>query len=168
MSGANSQLPLASTHMLLLLYKCTAESTAHLATQTLVLTIGLPVWNWWQTADGQKLESETNQEVNEEKNYSSFLLPPLLRSREREVEGEGWGSMRSRTHIKSSSQRHLVTTGSQPYLTKIIRFTQNLKLVVYTWIATFNRPSSLWFPETKRPIVNNSFHLGFIADHLSK
>lgn len=95
---ANSQL-LSPTHMLLLLYKWTAEgwkkSRLHLATQTLVLTIGLPVWNWWQTADGQKLESETNQEVNEEKNYSSSPLPPLLRRREREmVEGEGWGSMR--------------------------------------------------------------------------
>lgn len=89
------------------------KSRVHLATQTLVLTIELPVWNWWQTADGQKLESETNQEVNEEKNYSSSPLPPLLRRKERErgremVEGEGW---REHEGGKSRSQRILGNTG---------------------------------------------------------
>lgn len=110
---ANSQL-LSPTHMLLLLYKWTAEgwkkSRVHLATQTLVLTIELPVWNWWQTADGQKLESETDQEVNEEKNYSSSPLPPLLRRRERD--GGGWG-MRKHEGGKSRSQRILGNTGHQ-------------------------------------------------------
>lgn len=78
------------SHTMLLLFK---EHLHSLATQTLVLTIG-----WFGMGDKLQtacrvLKPETNQKVNEEKNYSFFFSPVLLNylhaRAERWVEGGG-------------------------------------------------------------------------------
>ncbi len=58
---------------------------------------------------------------------------------------------------QSQSSRHLLKTGSQPYVTKITRFTQNLHGVIY-----------IWYPATIITVYSLAPHSGHRKWHFSR